>query len=64
MYLICIILAAGVVHMIFETPNTSGGGAAIMLAIIFLAVAIRATIVFCLIRWERRKDRQPEDGTT
>jgi hypothetical protein len=55
MYLVCIVLAAIIVHSLFETPNTSGGGTAIMLSIIFLAVALRAAIVFCLIRWERRK---------
>jgi len=60
-YLVSIILAAIVVNLWFETPNVTGGGAAMMIGIIFLAIVLRATIVFFLNRWERWKDKKQQN---
>ena len=56
LYLICVLLAGLVINLLFETPNAVGGGGAMMVGIIFLAVIFRATIVFLLSRWETRRD--------
>jgi hypothetical protein len=60
MALLCVVLAAVVVHSLFETPNTTGGGTVIMFGIIFLAVAFRAAIMFCLSRWDKRIKRHDD----
>jgi hypothetical protein len=57
-YLFSVILAGIVVNLSVETPNVTGGGAAMMVGIIFLAVLFRAIIVFFLTRWDKRNDKK------
>jgi preprotein translocase subunit YajC len=42
--------------MTIRTPNTVGGGEAMMFIIIVLAVIFKATFQFFMNRWQRRKD--------
>lgn len=53
-YLLSIILAGIVVNLLFETPNVTGGGAGMMVVMIFLAIIFRATIVFFWDRWQKK----------
>jgi hypothetical protein len=56
--LICVILAGVVVNMTIRTPNTVGGGDAMMFIVIVLSVIFKATFQFFMRRWQRRKDER------
>jgi Na+/pantothenate symporter len=59
--LVSVVLSAIVANLFFETPNATGGGTAMMVGIIFLAIVFRAAIVFFLKRSEKRKDEKQQD---
>ena len=56
-----IILAGVVVNLTLKTPNVVGGGAAMMVAIIFLAVIFKIVIEFVLTRWQKRRGEKRHD---
>jgi len=57
-FLICIILAGVAVNLVIKTPNTVGGGAGMMFAVIVLAVIFKATFQFFMGRLQKRKDER------
>lgn len=57
-WLVCIILAGVVVNMTIRTPNTVGGGEAMMFIIIVLSVIFKATFQYFMSRWQRRRDER------
>ena len=61
MFLFSVILAGVVVNLMFKTPNIVGGGEAMMVGIIFLAIVFKVVIEFVLTRWQKRKDEKRDD---
>ncbi len=49
------ILGGILANALFETPNVVGGGAAKMVAAIFLTVIFKVVIEFFLARWQKRR---------
>jgi hypothetical protein len=60
-WLFSILLAGVVVNLFLETPNVVGGRGAMMVGLILLAVVFRATIMFFLTRWQKRRDEKRHD---
>ena len=56
-----VILAGIIVAGLVPTPNIVGGGGAMMVLIIFLAVVFKATFEHLVSRYQKRKPRQDED---
>jgi len=59
--IISVILAGIIVNGLVPTPNVVGGGAAKMIAIIFLMVIFKVMIEYFLSRWQKRKDEKRDD---
>ena len=57
-FLVCLVLAGIIVNTVFRTPNTEGGGAAMMFAMLVLAVIFKATFQYLFGRWRRRRSEK------
>ena len=60
-FLFSVILAGAVVNLLFKTPNVVGGGEAMMVGILLLAVIFKVIIEFVLTRWQKRRDEKKDD---
>jgi len=58
---VSLILGFVAAHALFETPNVIGGGAAKMIVGLFFMVLFKATIEFCLRKWQDKRDAKRND---
>ena len=63
-FLLSIILAGIVVNLCIKTPNMVGGGGAMMIEILLLAIAFKVGIEFVLSKWQKRRDEKRHDRAT
>jgi len=59
--LFSVVLAGGVVNLLFTTPNNVYGGEAMIFGIIILAIVFKVVIEFVLTRWQNRRDEKRDD---
>ena len=61
MLVVSLLLGFATAHALFETPNVVGGGAAKMVAGLFLMVLFKIAIEFFLAKWRKRRDEKRDD---
>lgn len=59
MLLVWTIIAGIIVSFTIQTPNTIGGGAGVMVAMIVLAVVLNASFQIFMAKRQKRKDEKP-----